>query len=189
MADAFDSGATVFLPVDPRFRIACPKTNPSRVFTPEGSVSWGGSCMAIYPVDSPGGFQLLGRTVPYFDLFGTKKGFTADRPWLYKSFDLITFYEVEDSEMERLILRFKGGQYEFSWENIEFDMAKHNKLLEDTTEEVRRLKDIRALCQAEMVEAELQSMTRWKAEKRTTVTDGTTIESLLAGPYSPFSTP
>jgi urea carboxylase len=34
------------LPVDPRHRMNCPKMNPSRVYTPAGSVSWGGSCMA-----------------------------------------------------------------------------------------------------------------------------------------------
>jgi allophanate hydrolase subunit 1 len=36
---------TICLPIDPRYRLTCPKQNPSRVYTPEGSVSWGGSCM------------------------------------------------------------------------------------------------------------------------------------------------
>lgn len=36
---------TICLPIDPRYRLRCPKQNPSRVYTPEGSVSWGGSCM------------------------------------------------------------------------------------------------------------------------------------------------
>lgn len=36
---------TICLPIDPRYRLTCPKANPSRVYTPEGSVSWGGSCM------------------------------------------------------------------------------------------------------------------------------------------------
>jgi allophanate hydrolase subunit 1 len=42
------------LPVDPRQRMNCPKMKPSRVFTPAGQVSWGGSCLAIYTVDSQG---------------------------------------------------------------------------------------------------------------------------------------
>lgn len=41
----FFCGDTICLPVDPRYRLTCPKQNPSRVYTPEGSVSWGGSCM------------------------------------------------------------------------------------------------------------------------------------------------
>lgn len=44
-------GNTVSLPVDPRQRMSSPKTNPSRVFTPEGTFGWGGSCASIYPVD------------------------------------------------------------------------------------------------------------------------------------------
>lgn len=31
------------------------KMNPSRVFTPEQQCSWGGFCMALYNVESPGG--------------------------------------------------------------------------------------------------------------------------------------
>jgi allophanate hydrolase subunit 1 len=54
----FFCGNTVSLPVDPRSRMSTPKTNPSRVFTPEGTFGWGGSCASIYPVDSPGGYQV-----------------------------------------------------------------------------------------------------------------------------------
>ena len=54
----FFCGNTVSLPVDPRQRMSTPKTNPSRVFTPEGTFGWGGSCASIYPVDSPGGYQV-----------------------------------------------------------------------------------------------------------------------------------
>lgn len=60
----FFCGNTVSLPVDPRKRMSSPKANPSRVFTPEGTFGWGGSCGSIYPVDSPGGYQMLGRTIP-----------------------------------------------------------------------------------------------------------------------------
>jgi len=61
----FFCGNTCALPVDPRMRMSSPKTNPSRVFTPEGTFGWGGSCLSIYPVDSPGGYMLIGRTVPW----------------------------------------------------------------------------------------------------------------------------
>ena len=54
----FFCGNTVSLPVDPRQRMSSPKANPSRVFTPEGTFGWGGSCASIYPVDSPGGYQV-----------------------------------------------------------------------------------------------------------------------------------
>lgn len=46
IAVGFFTALPLSLPVDPRQRMCCPKANPSRVFTPAGSVSWGGSCMA-----------------------------------------------------------------------------------------------------------------------------------------------
>jgi urea carboxylase len=46
VAVGFLCANTVCLPVDPRHRLSAPKQNPSRVFTPEGSISWGGSCVS-----------------------------------------------------------------------------------------------------------------------------------------------
>lgn len=71
----FFYGNTVSLPVDPRQRMSAPKMNLSRVFTPEGTVGWAGSCMSIYLVDSPGGYQMTGRTIPCFDYYAQKPGF------------------------------------------------------------------------------------------------------------------
>lgn len=50
VAVGFFTALPLALPVDPRHRMNCPKMNPSRVYTPAGQVSWGGSCMAY--VDS-----------------------------------------------------------------------------------------------------------------------------------------
>jgi len=59
----FFLGTPVALPVDPRQRMSSPKANPSRALTPEGTAGWGGSCLAIYPCDSPGGYQVR-ETLP-----------------------------------------------------------------------------------------------------------------------------
>jgi urea carboxylase len=74
--------------------------NPSRVFTPAGQVSWGGSCMALYNVESPGGYQLTGLTIPGVDYLGSKAGYSVERPWLFEDFDQLTFYEVSEEEYE-----------------------------------------------------------------------------------------
>lgn len=131
----FFCGNTVSLPVDPRQRMSCPKTNPSRVFTPEGTFGWGGSCASIYPVDSPGGYQMLGRTIPCFDYYGFKAGFSPERPWLFQDFDILTFYQVTEEELNKKLGLFRSGLYEFEWEPAEFDMAEHNKMLEETADE------------------------------------------------------
>lgn len=178
----FFCGNTVCLPADPRMRLNCPKANPSRVYTPEGTVSWGGSCMSLYPVDSPGGYQMTGRTVPCFDVLGWKKGFEATRPWLYRDFDLLTYYEVSEEEMEGLLQKFRAGLYEWEWEEVTFDMAEHNKLLEETRDEVRKIREKQAVAQEEMVRAEQESLARWREEKKSQQVDESTVESLLDDP-------
>jgi len=74
IAVGFFTALPIALPVDPRQRMNCLKMNPSRVFTPGGQVSWGGSCLAIYTVDSLGGYQMTGMTIPGVDILGSKKG-------------------------------------------------------------------------------------------------------------------
>lgn len=46
VAVGFFMALPLTLPVDPRHRLNCPKMNPSRVYTPAGSVGYGGSCMS-----------------------------------------------------------------------------------------------------------------------------------------------
>ena len=53
-----------------------PKYNPARTTTPEGAVGLGGAYMCIYPMESPGGYQLIGRTLPIWNTFGRVGPFT-----------------------------------------------------------------------------------------------------------------
>lgn len=177
----FFCGNTVSLPVDPRQRMSCPKMNPSRVFTPEGTVGWAGSCMSIYPVDSPGGYQMTGRTIPCWDYYGYKPGFSK-QPWIFRDFDIITYYQVSEQELDELLGRFRAGKYEFEYEEIEFDMGAHNKLLQDTQAEVAEIRKKQAEAQDEMVKAENESLERWRREKAESQVDESTVEKLLDDP-------
>ena len=49
----------------------------------------GGSYMCIYPMDSPGGYQLVGRTLPIWNTFGRTKAFSPEKPWLLEFFDQV----------------------------------------------------------------------------------------------------
>lgn len=62
-------GAPCAVPIDPRHRLMTSKYNPARIFTPEGVVGIGGVYMCIYGMDSPGGYQLVGRTLPIWNQF------------------------------------------------------------------------------------------------------------------------
>lgn len=177
----FFCGNTVSLPVDPRQRMSSPKTNPSRVFTPEGTFGWGGSCASIYPVDSPGGYMMLARTVPCFDYLGYKSGFSIEKPWLFEDFDILTFYECSEKELNEKLGLFRSGRYKFEWKDVEFDMAEHNKLLQETAGEVKELRQKQAEVQEEMVKAENESLQKWREDKEKNKVDESTVDALLAG--------
>ncbi|KAA6408635.1 MAG: urea carboxylase [Lasallia pustulata] len=170
------------LPVDPRHRIGCPKMNPSRVFTPEGQVSWGGSCMALYNVESPGGYQLTGLTIPGVDVLGSKNGYSLDRPWLFEDFDQLTFHEVSEEEYERQLAVFHSGRYEYEWEETVFDMKEHNELLRSTKDEVKVIKERQAKAQAEMDKLEKELMEKWTEEKAEGKIPMDKVEALLNDP-------
>ncbi|KAF5862369.1 hypothetical protein ETB97_011725 [Aspergillus alliaceus] len=179
----FFTALPLALPVDPRQRMNCPKMNPSRVYTPAGSVSWGGSCMALYNVDSPGGYQMTGMTIPGVDILGSKKGYTPDKPWLFEEFDQITFYRVSESEYEKELALFNSGRYEYKWKEVMFDMVEHNKLLRDTKEEVAAIRARQRKAQAEMDKLEAELLERWAKEKAERGVPVDAIESLLKDPH------
>ncbi|KAK3705788.1 hypothetical protein LTR37_013095 [Vermiconidia calcicola] len=178
----FFCGNTVSLPVDPRKRMSTPKTNPSRVFTPEGTFGWGGSCASIYPVDSPGGYQLIGRTIPCFDYLGYKSGFSIDKPWLYQDFDLLDFYRVSEDELNKQLALFRSGMYKFEWKEEEFDMADHNRFLAEVDSEVKEIRGKQRKVQEEMITAEKESLAKWREDMQKNKVDMSTVESLLADP-------
>jgi urea carboxylase len=177
----FFCGNTVSLPVDPRQRMTAPKMNPSRVFTPEGTVGWAGSCMSIYPVDSPGGYQMTGRTVPCWDYYAAKPGFEA-HPWIFRDFDILTFYQVSEAQLDDILARFRAGKFEWEFEDAEFDMAEHNALLARTKDEVVEMRARQAEAQKEMARAENESLERWRREKDENQVDGSAVERLLEEP-------
>jgi urea carboxylase len=178
----FFCGNTVSLPVDPRQRMTAPKANPSRVFTPEGTVGWAGSCMSIYPVDSPGGYQMTGRTIPCWDYYAQKPGFAGKHPWIFRDFDILTYYQVSEAELDLLLARFRAGKYEFEFEHVEFDMAEHNAMLRRTADEVTRIRARQAAAQEDMARAEEESLERWRREKDENQVDESTVEKLLDEP-------
>ncbi|KAK7524757.1 allophanate hydrolase subunit 2-domain-containing protein [Phyllosticta citriasiana] len=178
----FYCGNTVCLPADPRHRMNCPKQNPSRVYTPAGTVSWGGSCMSLYPVDSPGGYQMTGRTVPSFDALGWRKGCSPVRPWVFQDWDLLTYSEVSEEEMGRTLAQWEAGLYEWQWEDVLFDVAEHNELLKKTQDEVVVVRERQRKANARMMKAEQESLAKWREEKSKVGLDKGTVDKLLDDP-------
>jgi urea carboxylase len=108
----FWPGLPFMFPLDPRYAIVTPKYNPTRPWTPEGAVGIGGPCVAIYPVASPGGYQLFGRTIPIFDLQQRNPAFKPS-PILLQPADRIQWVRVTDEELEAIRARVYDGTYRY----------------------------------------------------------------------------
>jgi inhibitor of KinA len=84
--------------------LAMPRRTEPRVRVPAGSVAITGPLTAIYPWESPGGWQLLGRCpVPLFDA-------TAAEPVLLAPGDRVRFEPVEAAALARLQAAFGRGE-------------------------------------------------------------------------------
>jgi inhibitor of KinA len=73
-------------------RLAAPRLSSPRGKVPSGSVGIAGSQTGVYPVESPGGWQLIGRTpLRLFDL-------EAKRPFLLAPGDVVRFRPVDEEK-------------------------------------------------------------------------------------------
>lgn len=90
----FQPGFAYMGAVDPR--IAAPRRAAPRVHVPAGSVGIAGRQTGVYPVASPGGWQLIGQTpVRVFDM-------ARDVPFLLAAGDLVRFEPIDEAAYARL---------------------------------------------------------------------------------------
>ena len=87
-------------------RLHTPRLSNPRTSIPAGSVGIGGEQTGIYPLASPGGWQLIGRTPvrPYDP--------EAEQPILYSAGDYIRFFSVDEQEYRRIEQLVERGEYE-----------------------------------------------------------------------------
>ncbi len=145
-------GAPCAVPVDPRHRLLSSKYNPARTFTAEGTVGIGGMYMCIYGMDSPGGYQLVGRTLPIWNKYLKNDQFAANEPWLLHFFDQVRFYPVSEDELLQLRDDFREGRASVRIEESEFDYAAHRRFLAENADSINQFKERQATAFAEEVE-------------------------------------
>jgi allophanate hydrolase subunit 1 len=132
----FWPGLPFMFPLDPRYAIVTPKYNPTRPWTVEGAVGIGGPCVAIYPVASPGGYQLFGRTIPIFDLQQRNPVF-KENPILLKAADRVEWVPVSDEELEDIRARVHSGVYQYKVVAYEaLNVKSYLQFLESVKDEV-----------------------------------------------------
>ncbi|PIA72116.1 urea carboxylase [Pseudomonas sediminis] len=124
------------VPLDPRHRLLSSKYNPARTFTAEGTVGIGGMYMCIYGMDSPGGYQLVGRTLPIWNKYVKNAQFENGQPWLLRFFDQVRFYPVSEAELDEFREAFREGRAQIRIEQSEFDFAAYNRFIADNAADI-----------------------------------------------------
>jgi urea carboxylase len=153
----FFLGCPLLCQINPLDRLKVPKYNPSRLYTPAGTVGVGGSLTAIYPLESPGGYQMCGRTIPTWDTFGSVSPFAPHQPWLLNIFDKVTFYKVSESELLQYRRLAIAGKHKYEISDSTFDMVEYNKLAQGVAKERKQRDEIHKVASAKFkaIEEEL----------------------------------
>ncbi|MCO5549796.1 hypothetical protein L7F22_003270 [Adiantum nelumboides] len=138
VGNGFFLGTPILFARDRRKRLRCQKYNPTRLQTPEGAFGWGGCMGAVYGVESPGGYQLVGRTLPFWNTFGTAKGFTSERPC---------------------------GQWTWDVNEAIFDVGEQARFDKKVAKEAEEYERKQAIAIAQCEEEEAKSFAQWRAEE------------------------
>ncbi len=86
-------------------RIATPRLTTPRTKIPAGSVGIAGEQTGLYPIESPGGWQLLGRTpLNFFDS-------AKENPFIVAAGQYIKFKAITEEEYHAIVEQVKNGTY------------------------------------------------------------------------------
>jgi len=113
-------GAPVAVPLDPRHRLVTTKYDPARTWTPQNAVGIGGVYLCVYGMEGPGGYQLVGRTVP---VWRHVPG-SAERPWLLRPFDRLRFEPVTAEQLAEQRAAIKAGRADLTTAPATFSLAE-----------------------------------------------------------------
>jgi hypothetical protein len=93
--------------------------------------------VAIYPIESPGGYQLLGRSIPVYDLKQQNPELKKN-PVLLQPADRLEWETVTDDELEETRKNVFNGTYRYKIFPYEsFSVKKYLDFLDDTREEAQ----------------------------------------------------
>jgi urea carboxylase len=145
-------GAPCAVPIDPRHRLVTSKYNPARTYTAEGTVGIGGVYMCIYGMDSPGGYQLVGRTLPIWNKFGHNEQFDPGEPWLLRFFDQVRYYPVDEDTLTDMRAEFRAGRLHAEITEEVFDFAEYRQFLDANADDIAAFRERQSEAFAKEVE-------------------------------------
>jgi inhibitor of KinA len=88
-------------------RIAAPRLETPRTVVPAGSVAIAQLQTGIYPVESPGGWRIIGRSP--VRLFDPRR----EPPVAIEAGDYIRFVQIDEDRYREIEQRVQSGTYEF----------------------------------------------------------------------------
>ncbi|PSK27967.1 urea carboxylase [Nocardia seriolae] len=129
-------GAPLAVPLDPRHRLVTTKYNPARTWTPSDAVGIGGKYLCVYGMASPGGYQLIGRTIPIWSSYRQTAPFEAGTPWLFRFFDRIVWEPVTAEQLLEQRDAARAGRFDADISDGTFALADHLRLLRDHADDI-----------------------------------------------------
>lgn len=129
-------GAPLAVPLDPRHRLVTTKYNPARTWTPSDAVGIGGKYLCIYGMASPGGYQLIGRTLPIWSTHARNPAFRDGKPWLFRYFDRLVWEPVTATELVDIRTAARSGHFVPEISDGTFAIADHLKFLADNAADI-----------------------------------------------------
>jgi urea carboxylase len=122
-------GAPVAVPIDPCHRLVTTKYNPARTWTPSNAVGIGGVFLCVYGIEGPGGYQLVGRTVPIWHS-------AEEPPWRLRHFDQLRFVPVDQAELEELRAASEAGRWRPRSAPTQFRLGDYERSLDGRAAEI-----------------------------------------------------
>jgi urea carboxylase len=109
----FWPGLPDMMPLDPRCQHSIPKYDPPRLSTVTGAIGVGGGFTSIYPMDTPGGYHLIGRTpVPVFSM-DTRLPQFRSRATLFEPGDRVKFVPIDVATFEEIEKEVAAAAYAY----------------------------------------------------------------------------
>lgn len=107
----FWPGLCSLMPLNPAHNLIAPKYNPPRTWTPKGTIGIGGGITCIYPDQTPGGYQIFGRTpMPIWDREQKLAAFKNDLA-LFRAGDRVRFIPIDREEWDHIAAKVEDGSY------------------------------------------------------------------------------
>jgi KipI family sensor histidine kinase inhibitor len=136
----FWPGLCSLMPLDPTHNLIAPKYNPPRTWTPKGTIGIGGGITCIYPDQTPGGYQIFGRTpMPIWDREQKLAAFKNDLA-LFRAGDRVRFIPIDREEWDYIEAKVEDGSYhhpEIGYQK--FSLGKYRAWVASTSAEAARV--------------------------------------------------